>query len=268
MTAATQTTGSFEARRARLMQLLGELESLAVAFSGGVDSGVLLHAGRAVLGEGCVGVIADSPSLPRAELQEARELAAAMGAPLVVVETAELEDPRYVANAGDRCYFCKSALFERMQTWARARGFAALAFGEITDDLRDDRPGARAAAEFRVRAPLREAGLSKDDVRRYAREAGLVVADKPASACLALCVLVGTPVTRERLAQVERAEAVLRARGYRELRVRHHGSRALVEVGEAEVERAWAERDELAVLLLPLGFEEFELGVYRPPHLR
>src|SRR5262249_40912068 len=152
------------------------LERVAVAFSGGVDSSVLLHAAHVALGENASGVIADSPSLPRRELAEALALARAMGAPLAVIATDEMDDARYRANAGDRCYFCKSALFRAMEPWARARGFRALAFGEITDDLLDDRPGARAAREFGVVAPLSEAGFSKDDVRRYAREADLRVA--------------------------------------------------------------------------------------------
>lgn len=259
---------TYEGRRARLLELLGELDSLAVAFSGGVDSSVLLHAGRAVLDDRCVGVIADSPSLPRAEFAEADRLARAMGAELVVVETQELADPRYTANAGDRCYFCKTALFEEMAAFCEARGFAALAFGEITDDALDDRPGARAAAEFGVLAPLSAAGFSKDDVRRYAREAGLEVADKPASACLASRVPTGTPVTRERLATVESAEGALKARGYRVVRVRHHGERALLEVGEAEVARARAEADDLRALLGRFGFERVDLGVYVAPSER
>lgn len=258
----------YEARRGRLLARLAELEGLAVAFSGGVDSSVLLHAGLAALGPRCVGVIADSPSLPRAELAEARDLAAGLGARLVVVETRELEDPRYVANAGDRCYHCKSALFTEMAAWCAARGLGALAFGEITDDALDDRPGARAAREFGVLAPLADAGFSKGDVRRYAREAGLPVADKPASACLASRLPRGTRVTRERLATVEAAEAALRARGYRVLRVRHHGRRALLEVGEEQAARARGERAELAALLALHGFEELDLGVYVPPALR
>ena len=252
----------------RLAALLGSYDSLAVAFSGGVDSSVLLHAGTRALGSRCAGVIADSPSLPREELAEARAVAAGMGAELVEVRTEELADPRYVANAGDRCYYCKSALFEVMQGWAEAQGFAVLAFGEITDDALDDRPGARAAAEFRVRAPLSEAGFSEEDVRAYAREHGLPVAEKPASACLASRLPVGTTVTAERLAQVEAAEAALRRLGLSVLRVRHHGTRALLEVGEAEYEAASLRLPELALALEAGGFETFELGVYIPPSER
>lgn len=246
-----------------LDRALLDLERVAVAFSGGVDSSVLLHAARRVLGDGVVGVIADSPSLPRRELAEARAVASAIGAELVVIETVELDDERYRANAGDRCYFCKSALFAAMEPWARAHGFRALAFGEIVDDLADVRPGAQAAREFGVVAPLSAGGWTKDDVRRYAREHDLVVADKPSSACLASRLPVGTIVTRERLLRIERAEEALRAHGLRQLRVRDHGERARVEVGGDEVDfartiAARAERE-----LATLGFETVEWGVYR-----
>ncbi len=259
---------SFDSKVARLLGRLGELDNLAVAFSGGVDSTVLLHAGREALGSACVGVIADSPSLPREELEDARRLARQMGVELVEVKTEELEDPRYVANSGDRCYFCKSALFEQMSLWCLQRGFANVAFGEITDDLRDDRPGALAAANFGVLAPLREAGFSKQDVRHYASTVGLSVADKPASACLASRVPVGTHVTRERLATIEEAEQRLHQAGYSVLRVRHHGTRALLEVGELEFERARENYAQLRELLAPLGFESLDLGVYLPPSER
>jgi len=259
---------NYQARLERLDSELIALGRVAVAFSGGVDSAALLHAARRVLGEGAAAVIADSPSLPRAELIEARALAARMDVPLVELRTDELENPGYVANTGDRCYYCKSALFEEMRTWASSAGYAALAFGEITDDLLDDRPGARAAREFEVRAPLRDAGFDKQDVRRYAREAGLAVADKPASACLASRLPIGTEVTPERLATVERAEALVRERGYRVLRVRHHGQHALLEVGEDEIVRARGERTELDAALASCGFETTELGVYISPVAR
>ena len=256
---------TFEQRTAELEQSLRSLGRVAVAFSGGVDSAVLLHAAHRALGAEAVGIIADSPSLPRRELHEARDLAAQLGIELVEVRTAELSDPAYRANAGDRCYFCKAALFEVMTTWAREHGFEALAFGEITDDLADDRPGARAAAEFRVHAPLSAAGLSKADVRRYADLHNLSVADKPSSACLASRIPVGTEVTRERLARVEAAEEALRGLGLRQLRVRDRGAHARVEVGADELEGARASRQEIGVLLATQGFEEFELAAYREP---
>lgn len=266
---------TFEARRAALAQHLAELGSVVVAYSGGVDSSVLLAEALRVLGpaelarervtRGAAGVIADSPSLPRRELEEARALAVRIGAPLAVLETREMEDERYRANKGDRCYFCKSALFSALEPWAEQRGFRALAFGEIADDLLDDRPGRRAAVEFGVVAPLARAGFTKDDVRRIAREASLPVAEKPASACLASRLPVGTRVTPERLARVERSEELLRALGLRVLRVRDLGSRARVEVGADELEHARALEPRMRALLLPSEFAELELAAYVRP---
>jgi uncharacterized protein len=250
---------------ARLLRRLRALDSLAVAYSGGVDSCVLLHAAHRALGARAAAIIADSPSLPRRELCEALAAARAFGARVVVVATDELADPGYRANAGLRCYHCKDALFRAMEAWARAHGFAALAFGEITDDLADDRPGRRAAVERGVLAPLRDAGLGKADVRAYARAHGLAAAEKPASACLASRLPLGTAVTRERLARVERAEEAVRALGFRVLRVRDHGARARLEVGETELARAQALRGELDAVLEREGFAELELAVYRPP---
>jgi pyridinium-3,5-biscarboxylic acid mononucleotide sulfurtransferase len=252
-------------RCAALAAVLGRFERLAVAFSGGVDSSVLLAAARAVLGEGAFGVIADSPSLARRELALARATAAAIGAPLVVVATDELADPEYRANAGQRCYHCKRALFDAMQVWARGAGVRDLAFGEIADDLREERPGRRAAREARVHAPLVEAGFSKEDVRRLAREHGLTVAEKPASACLASRLPIGTEVTRARLERVERAEDALRDLGFEVLRVRDLGVRARLEVGRSELERAHVLADAIAMALAHAGFEGYALETYVPP---
>jgi uncharacterized protein len=252
----------------RFDRLRGELArqpGLLVAYSGGVDSTVLLHAAHGVLGERCAGLIADSPSLPRAELGEALRVAAAIGVHVTVVATHELGDPRYVANTGDRCYWCKSALFDAMHGWAERNSPWPLAYGEIADDGLDLRPGARAAAERAVLAPLAAAGLGKDDVRRYARRHGLPVADKPASACLASRIPVGTAVSAERLARIESAEAALKARGYRVLRVRDHHPLARVELGAEERCRAELEPAGIGALLQACGYAGYELALYRSP---
>ena len=245
-----------------LERLLRGLPDLVVAFSGGVDSSVLLHAARRVLGTRVAALIGDSPSLPRRELLEAEQFAARLGLRLERLETGELELEGYRANAGERCYFCRHTLFRAMEAWARAQGFSTLAYGEITDDLADHRPGQRAAQELDVRAPLREAGFSKADVRRYARAHGLGVAEKPAAACLSSRLPLGTVVTRARLARIEAAEEALRELDFGLLRVRDHGTRARVEVEQQVLERAQALLPVLSARLAALGFEALELAAY------
>ena len=254
----------------RLHQLRTSLTAharLAIAFSGGVDSSVLVHAAHASLGHDAVALLADSPSLPRRELGEARAFATTHGIRLEILRTGELELPDYRANRGDRCYFCRHTLFEAMAAWAETHGFAALAYGEITDDLLDERPGRRAAREFRVVAPLAEAGFSKADVRRYARDHDLAPADKPASACLASRIPRGTEVTPERLRRIEAAEERVRALGFAQLRVRDHGRKARLEVDPEDLARARALRSELVAALADLAFEDLELAAYRRPSI-
>lgn len=258
-------TAGYEARRRALLEDLARLGRVAVAFSGGVDSSVLLHAAHAALGDGALAVIADSPSLPRSELALARRTAAEIGARLVEVRTSELADPDYRANGGDRCYHCKTALFRALDVVCAAEGIRTQAFGEIADDAQDDRPGVRAARERGVLAPLVRAGFAKRDVRRYAREAGLSVAEKPAGACLASRIPRGTPVTAERLAAVEVAEDAIHRLGIAQLRVRHRGRRARLEVGEEELENARRLAVPIAAALRTAGFEDFELAAYVPP---
>ena len=264
-------TNEYRKRRAELEAVLAGFDHLAVAFSGGVDSSVLLHAAHASLGARAVGLIADSPSLPRRELREARELAHGIGVRLEVLRTDELEREGYVRNDGLRCYWCKRSLFEAMGRWARDQGLSHLAFGEISEDALDDRPGRRAARELRIVAPLAWAGFHKADVRRYARDAGLPVHDKPASACLASRIPLGHPVTTESLARVERAEEALRSLGLVILRVRDladsasHGPVARVEIGASERTRAEHLRPAITAALADQGYASVELATYVPP---
>ena len=244
---------------------LAELGSVAVAFSGGVDSSVLAHAAYRVLGSAAVAVVADSASLPRRELEEARHVAKAIGIRLVELATDEQDDPDYQANRGDRCYFCKAALFRALDAWRSSEGIPWAALGEIADDALDDRPGRRAAQEAGVVAPLAEAGFTQAQVRAYARAFALPVADKPAMACLASRIPVGTRVSRELLGTVERAEDGLRDLGLRVVRVRHQGAHASVELGAADL--AEVERDERPArqAVLAAGFQTVSFDRYLSP---
>ena len=226
-----------EQKHRRLREILAELDRVWVAYSGGTDSALLLRVARDVLGERAAAVIADSPSLPRRELEQALALARALGVEPRVIQTREMEDPAYVANPADRCYFCKHALFTQMAQLAAREGAPVLAFGENADDASGHRPGAEAARELAVRAPLREAGLTKEEVRELSRRLDLPTSDKPSSPCLASRFPYGERITPEALRQVEQAEACLHARGFRELRVRHHGNLARIEVPAAEIAR-------------------------------
>jgi uncharacterized protein len=196
--------------------------SCLVAYSGGVDSVFLARVAHEVLGDRALAVIADSPSLPRRELQEALEIAAKFQFPVRVVQTAEFENPNYLSNPANRCYFCKHELFEQLAPIARAEKFAVIAYGENASDNGDFRPGAQAAAEFQVRAPLKEVGLTKSEIRELSAQLGLPTADKPQMACLSSRIPQGEPVTPEKLAMIEAAENVLRDLGFHDVRVRHH----------------------------------------------
>jgi len=225
-------------KSAVLQESLSQLGRLLVACSGGVDSAYLAWAAHQALGDGMLAIIADSPSLARALLSDAIAFAREQGIPLEVVATSELDRPEYVRNDSQRCFFCTDGLFTLMEELRHARGFDAIAYGVNLDDQGDFRPGQKAAANHHVVAPLLDAGLTKDDIRTLARQNGLRVWNKPASACLSSRIEYGRPVTREALAVVEKGEDAVRALGFRQFRVRHHGEIVRIEVSREELARA------------------------------
>jgi uncharacterized protein len=248
----------------RLRDVLEGLQGGAmVAFSGGADSALLSVEARNVLGGRILAVIADSPTLPRAELSSAIAFASRHGIPIEVVQTLEMENPDFVANDAYRCYHCKHELFTRMEGLARERGVPNLLFGAIADDAGDWRPGMEAASELGVRAPLLEAGFTKGDVRERSRELGLETADKPASACLSSRFPQGRPIKLDDLARVERGEALLRRLGFSQCRVRLQEGTARIEVEPHELERAVSGeiRAEIVEGMKALGFRFVSLDM-------
>jgi uncharacterized protein len=251
-------------KRERLLEILRGLESVAVAFSGGIDSTVVAKAAHLALGSRAVAVTADSPSVPRSELDDARRLAEQIGIRHRIVSTEEFEDPDYVRNDGTRCYYCKSELYSRIETLLPELGVAVVCSGANLDDRGDYRPGLKAAAEHAVRHPLQEAGCTKAVVRALARAWELPTWDKPASPCLSSRLAPGVEATVERTSRVEAAEAYLKTLGYRECRVRlHEGELARIEVPAAELERLAdpALREGLVRKLKELGFQYVTLDL-------
>ncbi len=251
----------------KLRELLRSYESCLVAYSGGVDSVFLALVAHQALGSRALAAIADSPSLPRRELEEALEVARNFGFPVRIVRTNEFASSDYLQNPVNRCYFCKYELFTELQPLARAEGFRVIAYGENASDQGDHRPGAVAAGEFHVRAPLKEVGLTKLEIRQLSAELGLPTADKPQLACLSSRIPYGEPVTPEKLRMIEQAEYALRDRGFYDVRVRHHelknGHLARIEIGPSEISRMFEENlyGEVAAKIKDAGYTHVTLDL-------
>lgn len=245
-----------ETKFSHLKELLRDMQGAVLAYSGGVDSSLLLRAASEVLGDRVIAVTAVSETYPPGELESAQKFALSLGVVIRILPTDELTSEEFVRNSLERCYFCKKELFGKLHAIAAAEGISLVLDGANTDDLLDYRPGSRAAAEYSVRSPLREAGFSKSDVRACARMLGLPVWDKPSLACLSSRIPYGTKITTEILQSIQKAEDILRSHGFRQVRVRHHGSIARIEVEcsdfPALTEKGTADR--VAAELKKLGY--------------
>lgn len=246
-----------------LEQLTATYPSMLVGFSGGVDSTLLAVVGRKVLGkEKCLAVLGMSPSLSGAQEEQAESIAREFDLNFTQVKTHEMDDPRYSKNSRDRCYFCKSELWDRLSKIAQDRGYGIVADGTNASDLNGHRPGARAAAELGVRSPLAEVGYTKERVRSEARDLGIPIWNAPSSPCLSSRIMYGLSVTPARLRQVEQGEDLLRSLGVRgDLRVRHRGQEARIEVMPSEFAKIRVEGDRVATVFRNLGFERVTLDL-------
>jgi len=251
------------AKEERLRGIFRELESVIVAYSGGVDSSYVAYVANAELGPRAVCITGQSASLPEFQRAEIDRVVEKFGFQHEVIQTEELNNPSYRANNPDRCFFCKDELYTKLESVARGRGIHTIVDGSTTDDLGDYRPGRRAAAEHAVRSPLIEVGLSKSEVRELSRRATLPTWDKPASPCLSSRIAYGTPVTIERLSKVDRGEEILREFGFREFRVRHHDQLVRLEISQAEMDRVLRKEvfKELAARFRELGFKYVTLDL-------
>jgi uncharacterized protein len=238
-----------------LKRRVRSMERVAVTFSGGVDSTLLLKVSIDVLGSGNVlALTAMSPTYPRAEREEAEALAADMGARFYMFDSTEMEDEGFLANTRDRCYHCKTRLFKTVLDIAGREGYVFILEGSNADDLKDFRPGRRACLELDVKSPLLDAGLTKEEIRALSRELGLKTCEKPAQACLASRIPYGTAITVGRLENIERAEAFIKGLGVSQVRVRHHGNTARIEVEENDFPLVLEHRNEIAEELMGIGF--------------